>query len=88
MKSMLNPETLSLKCFKVTVLCGAVLSLLGCVSATVQQVRERSTQISGGETLVILGKRNRPSTEETEIDFIDCVATNLRAKKSRLQVLN
>ena len=56
MKRMLNPVTLSLKCFKVTVLCGAVLSLLGCVSATVQQVRERSTQISGGETLVILGK--------------------------------
>ena len=88
MKKMLNPVTLSLKCFKVTVLCGAVLSLLGCVSATVQQVRERSTQISGGETLVILGKRKRPSTEETEIDFIDCVATNLRAKKSKLQVLN
>ena len=42
MKRMLNPVTLSLKCFKVTVLCGAVLSLLGCVSATVQQVRERS----------------------------------------------
>ena len=35
MKRMLNPVTLSLKCFKVTVLCGAVLSLLGCVSATV-----------------------------------------------------
>ena len=50
MKKMLNPVTLSLKCFKVTVLCGAVLSLLGCVSATVQQVRERSTEISGGET--------------------------------------
>ena len=88
MKETSNQVSRLLQCVKATVICGAVLILLGCVTATVQQVRERSTEISGGETLVILGKRSRPSTEETEIDFIDCVATNLRAKKSKLQVLN
>ena len=88
MKETSNQVSRLLQCVKATVICGAVLTLLGCVTATVQQVRERSTEISGGETLVILGKRSRPSTEETEIDFIDCVATNLSAKKSKLLVLN
>ena len=88
MKIKFNTAPLFMKGIQTTVIFGSVLALLGCVSATVQQVRERSTEISGGETLVILGKRNRPSTEETEIDFIDCVATNLRSKKSQLQVLN
>ena len=88
MKIKFNPAPVLLKGIQATFIFGSVLALLGCVSATVQQVRERSTEISGGETLVILGKRNRPSTEETEIDFIDCVATNLRSKKSKLQVLN
>ena len=88
MKIKFNTASLLVKGIQATVIFGSVLALLGCVSATVQQVRERSTEISGGETLVILGKRNRPSTEETEIDFIDCVATNLRSKKSKLQVLN
>ena len=88
MKIKFNTAPLFMKGIQTTVIFGSVLALLGCVSATVQQIRERSTEISGGETLVILGKRNRPSTEETEIDFIDCVATNLRSKKSQLQVLN
>jgi len=88
MKIKFNTAPLLVKGIQTTVIFGSVLALLGCVSATVQQIRERSTEISGGETLVILGKRNRPSTEETEIDFIDCVATNLRSKKSQLQVLN
>ena len=47
------------------------------MTATVQEVRERATGIVGSETVVVLGRRSRPSNDETEIDFIRCVADNL-----------
>ena len=51
--------------------------LSGCVTATVQEVRERATGITLSDAVVVLGQRSRPSTNETEIDFITCVADNL-----------
>ena len=62
---------------KLTPLVIAALFLGGCVTATVQEVRERATGIVGSETVVVLGRRSRPSNDETEIDFIRCVADNL-----------
>ena len=62
---------------KLTPLVIAALFLGGGVTATVQEVRERATGIVGSETVVVLGRRSRPSNDETEIDFIRCVADNL-----------
>ena len=64
---------------KLTPLVIAALFLGGCVTATVQEVRERATGIVGSETVVVLGRRSRPSNDETEIDFIRCVADNLNS---------
>ena len=62
------------KALKVAVLITGALFLGGCVTATVQEVRERATGIVGSETVVVLGRRSRPSNDETEVDFIQCVA--------------
>lgn len=60
----------------------SIIALLsGCVTATVQEVRERATGIVGSETVVVLGRRSRPSSNETEIDFIQCVADNLSSDR-------
>jgi len=49
-------------------------ALCGCVTATVQQVREAETSLTANDSVVVLGRRNRPSSAETEIDFISCVS--------------
>lgn len=49
----------------------------GCVTATVQEVREASTGMGEGDSIVVLGRRNRPSSDETELNFINCVSDNL-----------
>lgn len=53
------------------------LMLQGCVTATVQEVREAETGLSATDSIVILGRRSLPSTTETEIDFVSCVSKNL-----------
>ncbi len=53
------------------------LALSGCVTSTVQQVRESATGMSEGDAVVVLGRRNRPSQTQTELDFIDCVSRNM-----------
>ena len=52
-------------------------ALQGCVTATVQQVREANTGMGEGDSIVVLGRRDRPSSDETELNFIDCVSANL-----------
>ncbi len=49
----------------------AVLS--GCVTATVQEVREAGTGISADEAIVVLGRKHK-TRGETETGFVDCVS--------------
>lgn len=49
------------------------LALSGCVTATVQEVREASTGIGVGETVVVLGRKHK-TRDETETGFVDCVS--------------
>ncbi len=51
----------------------ALALLTGCVTATVQEVREAATGVNEGDSIVVLGRQNRPHAAETEIDFIECV---------------
>ena len=49
----------------------------GCVTSTVQEIRQASTGIASGETVVILGRRNRPTAGQTEDDFVGCVGRQM-----------
>jgi hypothetical protein len=65
------------------------LALLGgCVSSTVQEVREAHTAIDASESIVILGRRARPSNSETEIDFVSCISKNVKSGRDRIAVID
>ena len=72
--------------FRCTVITLSIFVLGGCVTATVEEVRERATGITMTDAVVVLGRRSRPSNNETEIDFISCVADNL--DDNAIKVLN
>jgi hypothetical protein len=71
----------------LTVLC-FVMPLTGCVTATVQQVREASTGMAEGDSIVVLGRRDRPSSDETELKFIECVSSNISKGSAGITVIN
>lgn len=70
-------------------LAGLLLPVLagGCVTATVQQVREADTGMTAGESIVVLGRRSQPATAETELDFISCVAGNMGRGADQVSVI-
>lgn len=57
-----------------------LLALSGCVTATVQEVREASTSIGAGESVVVLGRKHK-TRDETETDFVDCVSGRVGAER-------
>lgn len=59
----------------------------GCVTSTVEQVRESATGLSEGDSIVVLGRRNRPSQTQTELDFIDCVSNNMARGSNGVAVI-
>ena len=59
----------------------------GCVTATVQEVRETSTGIVSGESVVVLGRRSHPASAETEFDFIRCIANNMARGENGVSVI-
>ncbi|XOV81549.1 MAG: hypothetical protein ACFHXK_11755 [bacterium] len=65
-----------------------VLALSGCVTSTVQQVRQTPTAMQDGDSIVVIGRRNRPSQAEAELDFIDCVARNVSSGSDGVQVIS
>lgn len=65
---------------------GAV-ALSGCVTATVQQVREASTGIGEDDLVVVLGRRHKTSNE-TETDFVDCVSEQITRKNDAVNVMS
>ena len=64
-----------------------VSALSGCVTATVQEVRESNTGMDATDSVVVLGRRGRPQTSETELDFVSCVSKNLNQGDSKIQVI-
>lgn len=74
-------------CWPALVL-GLVASLGGCVTATVQQVRQTATAMGEGDSIVVMGRRNRPSKAEAELDFIDCVSRNMGSGSHGVQVIS
>ena len=69
-------------------ICSLVIFVLGgCVNATLQEVRERETGFVEGQSVVVIGRSNLPSTAETELDFIKCVAADLSKNDKGLRVI-
>ena len=66
----------------------AATLLGGCVTATVQEVRETSTGIVSGESVVVLGRRSHPASAETEFDFISCIADNMARGENWVSVID
>ncbi len=68
-------------------LIGLQLLLGGCVTATVQAVREANTGFDSEDSLVVLGRRSRPTANETEFNFVNCVNRKVAAGANGLPVL-
>lgn len=66
----------------------ASLGLGGCVTATVQAVRETNTGIESDDSLVVLGRRSRPTANETEFNFVNCVNRKVGSGTNGLPVLS
>lgn len=76
--------------FFVTGLCVLALStaLGGCVTATVEQVRQTATTMTEEDSIVVIGRRARPSEQEAELDFIECVSRNMGAGADAVKVIS
>lgn len=59
----------------------------GCVTATVQEIREANTGIEDHESIVVLGRRTLPSSAETEFGFVSCVSRNMRRGGDGINVI-
>ncbi|NOX49726.1 MAG: hypothetical protein GXP16_04215 [Gammaproteobacteria bacterium] len=81
---VLSKYTMGKYCMGVIIM----VSVSGCVTSTVQQIRETQTSMTDGDSVVIIGRRNRPSQAEAELDFIDCVAKNVGSGSNSLQVVS
>lgn len=72
-----------------TVLAAATVATLlgGCVTATVQEVRESRTGMDASDAVVVLGRRSRPRSAETELDFVTCISKNLSRGAAGMNVI-
>ena len=62
-------------------------ALAGCVTATVQEVREAHTGIGEGDRVVVLGRKHK-SRNETETDFLNCVSDQIAKKSDGVNVMS
>lgn len=65
-----------------------VIPLTGCVTSTVQEVREADTGMLENESIVLLGRRTLPSNTETEFGFVSCVSNNVSGGRNGLRVID
>jgi hypothetical protein len=63
--------------FRLGLMAAGLALLGGCVTATVQQVREAATGLEETEAVVVLGRKDRPSSDETEMNFVRCVSDKM-----------
>ncbi|MCZ6890448.1 MAG: hypothetical protein O7H39_18315 [Gammaproteobacteria bacterium] len=64
----------------------ASMALSGCVTATVQQVRQASSSLSSTESVVILSRKHK-TRGETEDNFIECVNKNVQKGDDGINVM-
>lgn len=76
---MLRRHTPRVRALAVGVVLATMAALPGCVTATVQEVREAGTGIAAHESIVVLGRKHK-TRGETETDFVDCVSRQVRGE--------
>ena len=59
----------------------------GCVTTTVQEIRQASTGIASNESVVVLGRHNNQA-DESEDEFIHCVSNNLAGGDKKVGVIS
>ncbi len=64
----------------------AVMVSTGCVSSTIQQVRQGETGIQGHEAIAILGRRHK-NRDETRQNFVECVANKTSSGSEAVSVM-
>ncbi len=64
-----------------------IAHLSGCVTSTIQEVREADTGMESGDAVVVLGRRTRPTPGETETDFISCVSNGMSRGDNSVSVI-
>jgi hypothetical protein len=64
----------------------AALLLTGCVTTTVQEIREARTGLEADESVVIMGRHHKGG-DAIEADFVNCVSKNLNAGRNKLGVV-
>jgi hypothetical protein len=80
---MVNPPRTLLSC----VGCGLLLAVLGgCVTNTIQEVRESPSGLNHDESVVVLGRRHKGG-DATEDKFVDCVSERLGRGKDGLGII-
>ena len=62
-------------------------TMTGCVTATVQEVREASTGINAGESVVILGRKHK-TRGETETGFVSCVSEHIAVGQGAIEIMS
>ena len=64
----------------------AVFASTGCVSSTIQQVRQGETGILGHEAIAILGRRHK-NRDETRQSFVECVSNRAATGSDAISVI-
>ena len=72
----------------VPVCLAAIAGLTGCVTSTVQEIRESPTGMSPTDSIVVLGRRSRPRSAETELDFVACVSKKMGSGSDKVNVID
>src|SRR5690606_26188865 len=84
-----EPVVMILRTFAGSLLSMALMIPLGgCVTATVQEIREADTGMEPHESIAVLGRRTLPSNAETEFGFVDCVSRNMRSGGNGVRVIH
>ena len=73
---------------RVLTLLSASALLNGCVTATVQAVREADTGVTAGESIVVLSRRPRPNANETEFNFVNCINRKVSGGSNAIPVID
>jgi len=71
----------------ILLICALTVPLTGCVTSTVQEIREADTGMSADDSIVVLGRRTLPSTAETEFGFVSCVSNSVRRGNTGIKVI-
>lgn len=73
--------------YGVTLLLLGLAMQSGCVSTTIQQIREVDTDLNAGHVVAILGRLDR-TKNETELNFVECISDKTQDLERNIRVID